>query len=240
MASRLQYAPRDALPAAKEVAPFLRSLRKILEVESNIILRWTPDGQAFEIHDMQRMTTTVLPKYFKHSKYTSFQRQLNYFNFRKWTKSKAVVCTFSNPNFVRDQPALTWRITRKKSLHGHQTKTEESSTTTKRDDKLTSKKTKKPTRRAPKSMVIKVPAGANSPSSFPSPTDPFTLTRDLNLCDVYGEVSEILFHEQTSEPLLDDQSLDWVDALYSSLEPMLDNNPAYPSFCDHAFKYAEL
>ncbi|KAG7387602.1 hypothetical protein PHYBOEH_008219 [Phytophthora boehmeriae] len=209
--------------AVKEVAPFLRSLRQILEAESKSILRWTSDGRAFEIHDMQRLTSTVLPKYFKHSKYTSFQRQLNYFNFRKWTKSKAVVCTFSNPNFVRDQPALAWRITRKKSLHGHQIKTERSSTMPKNDDK-------KPTRRT---MAIKVPAGATSPSSFPSPTDSFALTSDLN---VYSD----LFQEQTSESLLDDPSLDWVDALYSSLEPMLDNNPASPSFCDRAFKYTEL
>ncbi|EEY59256.1 HSF-type DNA-binding protein, putative [Phytophthora infestans T30-4] len=89
--------------------------------ESDTVLRWTPDGRAFEIHDMQEMTARVLPKYFKHCKYTSFQRQLNYFNFRKWTKSKAVVCTFSNDFFLRDQPELAWRITRKKSLSPHQT-----------------------------------------------------------------------------------------------------------------------
>ncbi|KAG7387601.1 hypothetical protein PHYBOEH_008218 [Phytophthora boehmeriae] len=100
----------------KEVAPFLRSLRLMLDTESPRILRWTPDGKAFEIHDMAAMTSYVLPKYFKHRKYASFQRQLNYFHFRKWTKSRAVVCTFSNTFFQRDQPALTWRITRKRAL----------------------------------------------------------------------------------------------------------------------------
>jgi hypothetical protein len=68
---------------------------------------------------MHEMMARVLPKYFKHCKYTSFQRQLNYFSFRKWTKSKAVVCTFSNDFFLRDQPELAWRITRKKSLSPH-------------------------------------------------------------------------------------------------------------------------
>ncbi|RLN48585.1 hypothetical protein BBJ29_008661 [Phytophthora kernoviae] len=77
---------------AKEVAPFLRSLRRMLDAENPRILRWTPDGKAFEIHDMVAMTSYVLPKYFKHRKYASFQRQLNYFHFRKWTKSRAVVC----------------------------------------------------------------------------------------------------------------------------------------------------
>ncbi|GAB9474519.1 Hsf-type dna-binding protein [Globisporangium polare] len=103
--------------ADKDVAPFLKSLRKMLDHESDAILRWTPNGRAFEIHDMEQMMDYVLPKYFKHRKYTSFQRQLNYFNFRKWTKSKAVVCTFSNDFFLRDQPELAWRISRKKSLH---------------------------------------------------------------------------------------------------------------------------
>ncbi|KAF1313321.1 Hsf-type dna-binding protein, partial [Globisporangium splendens] len=103
--------------ADKDVAPFLKNLRKMLDLESDEILRWTPNGRAFEIHDMEQMMDYVLPKYFKHRKYTSFQRQLNYFNFRKWTKSKAVVCTFSNEYFLRDQPELAWRITRKKSIH---------------------------------------------------------------------------------------------------------------------------
>ncbi|OWZ16808.1 HSF-type DNA-binding protein [Phytophthora megakarya] len=208
----------------KEVAPFLTSLRQILDAENPAILRWTPDGKAFEIHDMEAMMQLVLPKYFKHSKYTSFQRQLNYFNFRKWTKSKAVVCTFSNVFFQRDQPALTWRITRKKSLHLDKTK---KPTTT----------SKKPIKKnPPKPIVIKLPKDARSPASFPSPTDAYTLANKLDLRNVYGEVSEITFHEQLSHvPLLDDHSLDWVDVLYSSLE-LLDN----PSFRDHAFDYAEL
>ncbi|KAG6971822.1 hypothetical protein JG688_00004278 [Phytophthora aleatoria] len=110
---------KDGNAVPREVAPFLKSLRRMLLDESDAVLRWTPDGRAFEIHDMQEMTARVLPKYFKHCKYTSFQRQLNYFNFRKWTKSKAVVCTFSNDFFLRDQPELAWRITRKKSLSPH-------------------------------------------------------------------------------------------------------------------------
>ncbi|CCI50642.1 unnamed protein product [Albugo candida] len=101
---------------SKEVAPFLKNLRRMLEEESDEVLRWTDDGRAFEIHDMENMMESILPKYFKHRKYTSFQRQLNYFNFKKWTKSKAVVCTFSNEHFIRDNPDLAWKITRKKSI----------------------------------------------------------------------------------------------------------------------------
>ncbi|KAK1938980.1 Heat shock factor protein [Phytophthora citrophthora] len=235
---------------AKEVAPFLKSLRQILDNENPAILRWTVDGKAFEIHDMEAMMRQVLPKYFKHGKYTSFQRQLNYFNFRKWTKSKAVVCTFSNPFFQRDQPALSWRITRKKSLHAVDAKKPASANVAKTSvSAKKTPKTKKITRRAapkPKPIVIKLPAGeATSPASFPSPTDAFSLANELDLRNVYGEVSDITFHEplmgsRGDAPLLDDDhSLDWVDVLYSSLEPLLDN-AAYPSFRDYAFDYAEL
>ncbi|KAG1707088.1 hypothetical protein DVH05_026284 [Phytophthora capsici] len=229
---------------AKEVAPFLKSLRQILDNENPAILRWTADGKAFEIHDMEAMMRQVLPKYFKHGKYTSFQRQLNYFNFRKWTKSKAVVCTFSNPFFQRDQPALSWRITRKKSLHSLETKKPANANVTKAA--VTVKKvpkSKKVTRR-PKPIVIKLPAGeASSPASFPSPTDAFSLANALDLRNVYGEVSDITFHEpllsSSGDTLDDDHSLDWVDVLYSSLEPLLDN-AAYPSFRDYTLDYAEL
>ncbi|OQS06764.1 HSF-type DNA-binding protein [Thraustotheca clavata] len=100
----------------REMAPFLRNLRNMLERENPEVLRWSKDGTAFEIHDMEEMMNTVLPKYFKHKKYTSFQRQLNYFNFKKWTKSRANVCTFSNEYFTRHEPYRSTFITRKKSI----------------------------------------------------------------------------------------------------------------------------
>ncbi|OQS00469.1 HSF-type DNA-binding protein [Achlya hypogyna] len=100
----------------REMAPFLRNLRNMLERENPEVLRWSKDGTAFEIHDMEEMMNSVLPKYFKHKKYTSFQRQLNYFNFKKWTKSRANVCTFSNEFFTRHEPYRSTLITRKKSI----------------------------------------------------------------------------------------------------------------------------
>ncbi|ETV93711.1 hypothetical protein H310_12475 [Aphanomyces invadans] len=105
----------DDSAGTRELAPFLRTLRTLLTSESDDIIRWTPDGLAFEIVDMDALSTSVLPHYFKHSKYSSFQRQLNYFHFKKWTKSLVHVCTFSNPHFTRDNPLLSLCITRKRS-----------------------------------------------------------------------------------------------------------------------------
>ncbi|KAF4132714.1 HSF-type DNA-binding [Phytophthora infestans] len=211
----------------KEVAPFLKSLRQILDSENTAIIRWTPDGKAFEIHDMNTMMHLVLPRYFKHSKYTSFQRQLNYFNFRKWTKSKAVVCTFSNPFFQRDQPALAWRITRKKSLHSDDKGPRSGSVKSLKAKKLS---------RSPKAIVIKLlRSESGNQTSLPSPTDANT----LEMCNVFGTVSDITFHDSLGSSLDANYSLDWVDTLYSSLEPQV-NNAAHPSFLDHAFDYTEL
>nr|CCA26146.1 HSFtype DNAbinding protein putative [Albugo laibachii Nc14] len=117
----LGLSPRNGLrkkqdDKPRDIAPFLRNLRRMLDVESPSILCWTDNGKAFEIRDMDKMMEFVLPKYFKHRKYTSFQRQLNYFNFKKWTKSKAVICTFSNEYFIRDDVKAALKISRKKSV----------------------------------------------------------------------------------------------------------------------------
>ena len=41
------------------------------------------DGDSFEIKSPPLMTKQVLPQHFKHNNFSSFQRQLNYFGFKK-------------------------------------------------------------------------------------------------------------------------------------------------------------
>ncbi|KAJ0397059.1 hypothetical protein ATCC90586_003931 [Pythium insidiosum] len=198
--------------ATKEVAPFLKNLRKMLEEESDEILRWTTNGRAFEIHDMERMMNYVLPKYFKHRKYTSFQRQLNYFNFRKWTKSKAVVCTFSNDFFLRDQPDLAWRITRKKSVQSSNSKPAGAR-------KSTAASGRSGTMDASwksNDMAITVPCAKmeHFGDPFPSPTDMDMMLLE-NEHDVGRYYSTPALH-YAGETGAD--SLDWIDTFLPSLE----------------------
>lgn len=47
------------------------------------IVRWTPGGRSFLILDVRKFSRDILPNYFKHSKFTSFNRQLNFYGFRK-------------------------------------------------------------------------------------------------------------------------------------------------------------
>lgn len=101
---------------AKPEAPkFLLLLYEILKVEDSNIIRWSEDGLAVQILDPVVVTENILPKYFNHTNFHSFQRQLNYFGFRKWTKSKTDICTFSHPYFRQHQPELLQVIKRKKA-----------------------------------------------------------------------------------------------------------------------------
>jgi len=84
------------------VAPFLLHLHQMLRRENPKIIRWTDDGVAFQILDKDAMTNQILPRYFKNKNFASFQRQLNYFGFRKWSKARAEYPTYSREHFTRD------------------------------------------------------------------------------------------------------------------------------------------
>ncbi|KAG7382827.1 hypothetical protein PHYBOEH_010227 [Phytophthora boehmeriae] len=88
-----------------KVPRFVRTLYDILTEEDQRILSWSADGTHFQVYDVPRLEREILPKYFKHCKFASFQRQLNNFGFRKWTKTRASVCTFSHEFLRRCHPA---------------------------------------------------------------------------------------------------------------------------------------
>ncbi|DAZ98706.1 TPA: hypothetical protein N0F65_006738 [Lagenidium giganteum] len=204
----------------REVAPFLKNLRKMLQVESADVIRWTPDGRAFEIHDMERMMNVVLPKYFKHRKYTSFQRQLNYFNFKKWTKSKAVVCTFSNEYFLRDQPDLAWRIARKKSIqNGSGGSKNKQCPSAKPSAALAASPDSTSFRHSPNSwkitdMSIMIPTKRESHhEAFPSPTDMDMLLLEHDVDTRRFPVNPLYYGTHDAAP----ESLDWIDNILPSM-----------------------
>ncbi|RHY11516.1 hypothetical protein DYB25_004597 [Aphanomyces astaci] len=105
---------RRTTKMATAAAPpkFLCHLYAILAVEDPNVVAWSDDGSCFHLYDVNRLEREVLPKYFKHNKLSSFQRQLNYFGFRKWTKTQSCVCTFSHPRFHRDSTPAAWGAVR--------------------------------------------------------------------------------------------------------------------------------
>jgi len=52
------------------------------------IVSWQPHGRCFVLHKPQEFVDTIMAKYFKQTKLTSFQRQLNLYGFARITKGK--------------------------------------------------------------------------------------------------------------------------------------------------------
>jgi len=95
------------------VAEFLYQLTKMLTDDNTQVIEWTAGRIC--VHDPQKLADTVLHKYFRHSKYASFQRQLNYFGFRKIAgKGKMSPCSYVNDAATLDLRSLLF-IKRKTS-----------------------------------------------------------------------------------------------------------------------------
>ena len=109
-ASRLSLdVPQDELPR------FLRMLfTMVSDPACDTVIRWAHEGTAFQILDADCLSFQVLAVYYTPQKFSSFQRQLNYFGFRKWTKTQTDVCTFSHPEFLEYDQDRLWQIRRGK------------------------------------------------------------------------------------------------------------------------------
>ena len=87
------------------VAEFLYQLTKMLTDDNSEIIEWV-DGRI-KVHHPERLESEVLHKYFRHSKFASFQRQLNYFGFRKIAgKGKMSPCSYVNDAATSDIRSL--------------------------------------------------------------------------------------------------------------------------------------
>ncbi|CAM9764303.1 unnamed protein product [Chrysoparadoxa australica] len=83
-------------------------LYKLLANESPDIVSWNKAGTAFQIKDPKAFSSEVLTKYFRHSKVSSFQRQLNLYEFHKSSESRF----YEHPMFRRGHPELLQYVRR--------------------------------------------------------------------------------------------------------------------------------
>uniref|UniRef100_A0A7S3JR78 HSF-type DNA-binding domain-containing protein n=1 Tax=Aureoumbra lagunensis TaxID=44058 RepID=A0A7S3JR78_9STRA len=97
--------PRTGKRGAPQAFPHI--LYQMLERESQDIIHWCQDGRAFVIDDVTSFITKTLVKYFRHSRYASFQRQLNLYGFRKNDAGH-----FEHKYFLQNQPDLLIKVQR--------------------------------------------------------------------------------------------------------------------------------
>ncbi|KAF0699970.1 Aste57867_9487 [Aphanomyces stellatus] len=102
-------------------AMFLKKLFDMMSSTPTVMGGWCDDGTAFEIRHPKEFARVMLPQYFKHCKFTSFVRQLNFYGFQKLKKEVLLVAhesnekglAFSHPHFLLHKPHLMHKIKRK-------------------------------------------------------------------------------------------------------------------------------
>mmetsp|Transcript_27951 Transcript_27951/g.43422 ORF Transcript_27951/g.43422 Transcript_27951/m.43422 type:complete len:445 (-) Transcript_27951:254-1588(-) len=90
-------------------------LHKLLDqiegTELSSIVSWQPHGRAFIVHNQFRFVEEILAKYFRQSKLTSFQRQLNLYGFFRITRGMDAG-SYYNEKFLRGKPYLAKLVVR--------------------------------------------------------------------------------------------------------------------------------
>lgn len=87
---------------------FLRKLWTILNNDCySEAVAWDAEGTSFEIKD-RGLLSDVLAEHFRHRKFSSFQRQLNYFGFKHVGRG-----VYMHPAFMKKDPDGALRIARK-------------------------------------------------------------------------------------------------------------------------------
>ncbi|CAD8083012.1 unnamed protein product [Paramecium sonneborni] len=82
---------------------FIEVTHKILQQnEFKDIIKWDDQGKNIIIIDKLLLQQIVLPKYFKHAKYSSFLRQLNFYGFTS-SKDENSYLTYYHQYFTKDK-----------------------------------------------------------------------------------------------------------------------------------------
>nr|KYP50354.1 Heat stress transcription factor A-4c [Cajanus cajan] len=107
----------EAQGSSSSLPPFLTKTYEMVDDPStNSIVSWSPTNKSFVVWNPPEFSSELLPRFFKHSNFSSFIRQLNTYGFRKIDPEK---WEFANDDFIRGQPHLLKNIHRRKPVHSH-------------------------------------------------------------------------------------------------------------------------
>jgi hypothetical protein len=92
-------------------------LEHMATVGEESIVSWQPHGKAFRVHRPDLFAQTVMPRYFKQTKYKSFQRQLHIYGFHRIGKGmdRGAYC---HSMFMRNKKSMSLRMSCQKVKGG--------------------------------------------------------------------------------------------------------------------------
>ena len=97
-----------------KVNDFILKLFTLVNNEkTNNIISWNEKGTSFIIHNFKKFCYEILPEVYQTQLYSSFHRQLNYYNFTKMNNDKY---EYAHPLFQKGKKELLKDIKRKKLI----------------------------------------------------------------------------------------------------------------------------
>ena len=109
-----------------------RMLKEVADSGDSDIISFYSHGRAFAVHDPERFTKEVMPKYFKQSRLSSFQRQLNLYGFARIT-SGPDTGGYYHELFLQGRPSLCVHMRRVGVPHGTEDRRKLKSSTKKKE-----------------------------------------------------------------------------------------------------------
>ncbi|WRT66799.1 uncharacterized protein IL334_003762 [Kwoniella shivajii] len=112
-----------------KVPAFLNKLYTMVSDDTvNELIYWSQDGDSFFVPNAEQFGRELLPRWFKHSNFSSFVRQLNMYGFHKVphlqsgalkNETPVELWEFANPFFKKGHPDLLAKVTRKNNRPGN-------------------------------------------------------------------------------------------------------------------------
>lgn len=99
-----------------EVPIFLRKTYHMIDTCDESIASWGEDGTTFVVKQPETFEKVIIPQFFKHSKFTSFVRQLNFYGFRKIKFSDSILIDKD----LEEKTANFWRFRHENFQRGRQ------------------------------------------------------------------------------------------------------------------------
>lgn len=113
--------------ASQDIPIFLRKTYHMIDTCDTSVCSWSEDGETFIVKHPKKFEQEIIPQFFKHRKFSSFVRQLNFYAFRKIKTNDSIridatleaatanYWRFFHPKFQRGKPEWLQEIKRSSS-----------------------------------------------------------------------------------------------------------------------------